>query len=88
MSNNKLRVEVELETAKAKQKLSRMGDGVDMAAPTPSTRSADKLAEATKLNTQQMVSMTRAFSGMAIGLAASYSSRYFSQGSMTEKALG
>ena len=88
MANKKLRVEVELETAKAKQKLGRMGDGVDMSSPTPSTRSADKLAEATKLNTRQMMSMTRAFSGMAIGLAASYSSRYFKQGSAAETAIG
>lgn len=88
MANKKLKVEVELETAKAKQQLGRMGDGVGVSSPTPSTRSADKLAEATTLNTRQMMSMTRAFSGMALGLAASYSARYFDQGSMAEKALG
>lgn len=87
MANKKLKVEVELETAKAKQQLGRMGDGVGSSAP-PSTRSTDKLAEATTLNTRQMMTMTRAFSGMALGLAASYSARYFDQGSAAEKALG
>ena len=87
MANKKLKVEVELETAKAKQQLGRMGDGVGSSAP-PSTRSTDKLAEATTLNTRQMMTMTRAFSGMALGLAASYSARYFNQGSKAEKALG
>ena len=88
MANKKLKVEVELETEKAKRKLGQMGDGAAASSQTPSSRSADKLAEATKLNTQQMVSMTKAFSGMAIGLAASYSSRYFTQGSTAEKILG
>ena len=88
MANKKLKVEVELETAKAKQQLGRMGDGVGVSSPTPSTRSADKLTEVTTLNTRQMMSMTRAFSGMALGLAASYSARYFNQGSMAEKTLG
>ena len=88
MANKKLKVEVELETEKAKRKLGQMGDGAAASSPTPSSRSADKLAEATQLNTKQMLSMTRAFSGMAIGLAASYSSRYFTQGSTAEKILG
>ena len=88
MANKKLKVEVELETAKAKQQLGRMGDGAGVSSPTPSMRSADKLAEATSINTRQMMSMTRAFSGMALGLAASYSSRFFTQGSTAEKILG
>lgn len=88
MANKKLKVEVELETAKAKQQLGSMGDGVGASSATPSTRSADKLAEATTLNTRQMMSMTRAFSGMALGLAASYSARYFKQGSTEEKVFG
>ena len=87
MANKKLKVELELETAKAKQQLGHMADGVGTASPGVSTRSTDKLAEATSLNTKQMISMTRAFSGMALGLAASYSSRYFAQGSTAEKAL-
>lgn len=88
MANKKLKVELELETAKAKQQLGRVGDGVGSSAPSQSSRSIDKLSEATRLNTNQMLSMTRAFSGMALGLAASYSSSYFAKGSLAEKAMG
>ena len=88
MATKKLKVELELETAKAKQQLGHMINGVGSSTPSQSSRSLDKLSEATRLNTHQMLSMTRAFSGMAIGLAASYSSGYFAKGSMAEKAMG
>lgn len=88
MANKKLKVELELETAKAKRQLGEMGNGSPGGPSGPSsTRSADRLTEATSLNTKQMIAMTRAFSGMAIGLAASYSSRYFKQGSTAETAI-
>lgn len=79
--------------ANARREYAQTGDGVGASpqaspSPTPSTRSTDKLAEATQLNTKQMLSMTRAFSGLALGLAASYSARYFTQGSTAEKILG
>lgn len=88
MANKKLKVELELETAKAKQQLVNIGEGAGQSGTGSSTRSLDRLSEATKLNTNQMLSMTRAFSGLALGLAASYSSNYFEKGSSAEKAIG
>lgn len=87
MANKKLKLEVELETAKAKRQAAQIGDVSSPSAPTASSKSTDKLAKATELNSRQMLSMTRAFTGMAVGLAATYSSRYFDRGSTAEKAL-
>lgn len=86
MANKKLRVDLDIETANAKRQLGELGGSVGSGAPIG--KAEEKLERATAANTKQMMQMTRAFTGMALGLAASYSSNYFKQGSTAEKALG
>lgn len=86
MANKKLKVELDVETAKAKRQLGELGGSGS--GQTASSRASEELTKATRVNTQQMLMMTRAFSGMALGLAASYSANYFKKGSTEETALG
>ena len=51
------------------------------------TRSFGKLDEASQGMNRQMISVTRAFAGMATGLAMSYASRYFEEGSTGRNAM-
>lgn len=51
------------------------------------TRSFGKLDEASQGMNRQMLSVTRAFAGMATGLAMSYASRYFEEGSTGRNAM-
>lgn len=51
------------------------------------TRSFGKLDEASQGMNRQMLSVTRAFAGMATGLAMSYASRYFAEGSTGRNAM-
>ena len=51
------------------------------------SRSFGKLDEASQGMNRQMLSVTRAFAGMATGLAMSYASRYFEEGSTGRNAM-
>ena len=51
------------------------------------SRSFGKLDEASQGMNRQMISVTRAFAGMATGLAMSYASRYFAEGSTGRNAM-
>ncbi len=51
------------------------------------SRSFGKLDEASQGMNRQMLSVTRAFAGMATGLAMSYASRYFAEGSTGRNAM-
>ncbi len=51
------------------------------------SRSFGKLDEASQGMNRQMISVTRAFAGMATGLAMSYASRYFEEGSTGRNAM-
>lgn len=51
------------------------------------SRSFGKLDEASQDMNRQMLSVTRAFAGMATGLAMSYASRYFAEGSTGRNAM-
>lgn len=51
------------------------------------SRSFGKLDEASQGMNRQMISVTRAFAGMATGLAMSYASRYFAEGSTGRIAM-
>ena len=51
------------------------------------SRSFGKLDEASRGMNRQMLSVTRAFAGMATGLAMSYASRYFEEGSAGRNAM-
>ena len=51
------------------------------------SRSFGKLDEASQGMNRQMLSATRAFAGMATGLAMSYASRYFAEGSTGRNAM-
>lgn len=51
------------------------------------SRSLGKLDEASQGMNRQMISVTRAFAGMATGLAMSYASRYFAEGSTGRNAM-
>lgn len=86
MANKKLKVELDIETAQAKRQLGELGGSGS--GPTASSRASEELTKATQVNTRQMLMMTRAFSGLALGLAASYSANYFKKGSTEETALG
>lgn len=51
------------------------------------SRSFGKLDEASQGMNRRMISVTRAFAGMATGLAMSYASRYFAEGSTGRNAM-
>ena len=51
------------------------------------SRSFGRLDEASRGMNRQMLSVTRAFAGMATGLAMSYASRYFAEGSTGRNAM-
>ena len=51
------------------------------------SRSFGRLDEASRGMNHQMLSVTRAFAGMATGLAMSYASRYFAEGSAGRSAM-
>lgn len=87
MANKKLKVELDIETAQAKRQLGELG-GSSGGGSTATSRASEELTKATQVNTRQMLTMTRAFSGLALGLAASYSANYFKKGSTEETALG
>jgi len=93
----KLKVELDVETSKAKRKLRQMGDDLGSGGSggiPPAGGASDKLAknlnkasESASHFNSQMVSMTRAFVGMGAGLAMSYASRRFAEGSTARNAM-
>lgn len=93
----KLKVELDVETSKAKQKLRQMGDDLGSGGPggiPPAGGASDKLAKnlnkasesASQFNSQ-MVTVSRALVGIGTGLAMSYASRYFAEGSRARSAM-
>lgn len=93
MANKKLKVELEVDAAKAKQKLRRdlstvesgsAGDaGVDNA-----SRSIKKLGDAANETQINMAKVSKAFIGMGLGLATSYASSHLEEGSTARTTLG
>jgi len=96
----KLKTELEVETAKAKNKLKSLGEE-SVSIQADYGGAAKKLSDAAdkagkSLNDldksaggldRRMVTVTRAFAGMAAGMAMSYSSRYFAEGSAAREAM-
>lgn len=101
MANKKLKVEVELETARAKRKLQEMEDsGGQSVAPQVESaaermaRSMDKAsvatqrhAEAAEQSSGDLLRVAKSFGGMAIGMAASYAANNMDDGP-AKTALG
>jgi len=87
MANKKLKVEVELETAKAKRQAKELegvgGEGISTVSPTADRasrqiRDLGRAAEGTQVN---MKAAGKAFAGMAVGLAAGYAAKNMKPGS-------
>lgn len=95
MASKKLKLEVELETAKAQRQIrdlesskgasvggGSVADGADDAAK--SIRSLGSAANESQINLKRA---TRAFTGMAVGLAASYAASHMERGSKAQTAV-
>ncbi len=99
MATSKLTVEIDAETSKAQQKLREAvgsaavdigggpGGGGLGASTDKAARSLDKLDKSAQSFDSRLVSVTRAMAGMAVGMATSYASRYFEEGSTARKAM-
>ena len=95
MTNRKLTLEVDAETSKAQRKLKGLNvDGGSLPGGDSISRSSDKAAKSlekldksTSNLDSRMATVTRAFAGMATGLAVSYASRYFDEGSKGRAAM-
>lgn len=95
MANRKLTLEVDAETSKAQRKLKGLNaDGGSLPGGDSISRSSDKAAKSlekldksTSNLDSRMATVTRAFAGMATGLAVSYASRYFDEGSKGRSAM-
>lgn len=96
MATKKLKVELELETAKAKKKLDGLGDtgGTSATGGSAVSTAADKLAKS--MNdagdaTAKMSGSTKAlimgFSGLAVSLAGNYAASYMQEGSAGRTAV-
>lgn len=96
MANKKLKVELELETAKAKQKLDDMANtgGGGPSGPSPvddaakkTAREIHKLGDETEKCKVHMSGAVKAFAGMGVSMAMSYSANYLDQGSTARTAV-
>lgn len=86
MANKKLKVEVELETAKAKRQakgLENLGSSGD-AGVSPATdklaKNLDRAADAAGKLDRSSLSLVRSFTGIGVGLAANYAASHMKQG--------
>lgn len=96
MATKKLKVELELETAKAKKKLDDMADtgGGGPSGPSPvddaarkTAREIKSLGEETGKCQVNMRGAVKAFAGMGVGMAMNYAANYLPQGSTTRNAV-
>lgn len=96
MATKKLKVELELETAKAKKKLDGLGEtgGTSATGGSAVSTAADKLAksmndagDATAKMSGQTKALITGFSGLAINLAGNYAASYMREGSAGRKAV-
>ena len=95
MANKKLKVEVELETAKAKRQLGNMAEtGGGASGPSPVDDAAKKTAQEIKALGEEtgkcqvnMKSAVKAFAGMGVGMAMNYAANYLPQGSTSRQAV-
>lgn len=95
----KLKVELEVETEKAKRKIVGMADGASGASPVDSAaqktarelekaaKGARDLGDAAGRGSVNMKAAVRAFGGLAIGMSAQYSARYLEEGSTARNAV-
>lgn len=89
MANKKLKVELEVDSTKAKRALRKdlsSVEGGDLDVDNAS-RSIKKLGDAAKETQINMKNVSRAFIGIGAGLAASYASSHLEQGSTARTAL-
>lgn len=103
MATKKLKVEVELETAKAKRQAAELehpsgGGGAPVAPPASGggsvsdgldkvSKASKQLADTTGRVNGEMLHLVRGLTGMAAGLAANYAAGYLRQGSAGREAL-
>lgn len=96
MATKKLRVELEVDTTKAKQKVARdfaetggggAGGGVSGEA-SQAARSLKELSNGAREANGNMKSAIKGFAGMALGLAASYAASKMEPGSLGQRAVG
>lgn len=95
MASKKLKVEVELETAKAKKQIDTLAqDGAAPSGPSPVDEAASRTArqirdlgdetDKCKIN---MKGAVKAFAGMGVGMAMNYAANYLPQGSSGREAI-
>ena len=103
MATKKLTVELDAQTAKAQQQIRKAVEGATAEAAAPgggiggganldlaaerTAKSFEKLDRTAEGFDKRMLSVTRAFAGLAVGMATSYASRYFAEGSGARKAM-
>lgn len=102
MANKKLKVELELETAKAKRQAAELehpsGGGAPVSPSAPdvanvsdgldrASKASKQLADTTSKVNGEMLHLVRGLTGMAAGLAANYAAGYLRQGSAAREGL-